>query len=82
MDTAESMSTVDADETGTAVSFTAQGWLGSVSEDLREQSPTRGSNPPASLPRQEAVGGDSGEVIIDQERETNDPAITKNSQYL
>ena len=56
------------------------GW--SVSEDLRGEPATGGSNPPASTPRQDAVGGDSDGVVIDRAPETNDPGLTKHSQYL
>lgn len=50
--------------------------------DLREEPTNGGSNPPASTPRQDAAGGDPHDVVIDQALETNDPGLTKHSQYL
>ena len=50
--------------------------------DLREEPATGGSNPPASTPRQYAAGGDPDDVVIDPALETNNPGLTKNSQYL
>ena len=81
MDTAKSMSTIDAEEAGTAAPFTDQGTLERLCRSSRGAG-DRWLNSPASSPRPDAAGGDLHDAIIDQALETNDPGLTKHSQYL
>ena len=71
---AESMSIVDAEEADTEAPFTAQGWLERL-WGLREGPATGGSHPPSSTPRQDAAGGDPGDIVMDQALEANDPGF-------